>query len=90
VAGILKADVSVRALDQISNPGAWKVIGRDAGPPYFQKMSDRETWTAKLRKLNPNVSKAKGDGKARFDPHKPRSTRLLVSPQERSGNSGIG
>jgi putative restriction endonuclease len=27
-------------------------------------------WTEKLRKLNPNVSKAKGDGKARFAPHK--------------------
>ena len=27
-------------------------------------------WTAKLRKLNPNVSKAKGEGKARFAPHK--------------------
>jgi hypothetical protein len=29
-----------------------------------------ENWTEKLRKLNPNVSKAKGDGKARFAPHK--------------------
>jgi putative restriction endonuclease len=30
-----------------------------------------ESWTARLRKLNPNVSKAKGEGKARFAPHKP-------------------
>ena len=29
-------------------------------------MTDLEVWTAKQRKLNPNVSKAKGDGKARF------------------------
>ncbi len=27
-------------------------------------------WTSKLRTLNPNVSKAKGEGKARFAPHK--------------------
>jgi putative restriction endonuclease len=30
----------------------------------------RDEWTQKLRRLNPNVSKAKGEGKARFAPHK--------------------
>ncbi len=33
--------------------------------------SDRELWLGKLRRLNPNVSKAKGEGRARFAPHKP-------------------
>ncbi|MFZ4484334.1 MAG: HNH endonuclease [Chthoniobacterales bacterium] len=33
--------------------------------------ADSEKWLGKLRKLNPNVSKAKGEGKARFAPHKP-------------------
>lgn len=33
--------------------------------------SDAELWLGKLRRLNPNISKYKGDGKARFAPHKP-------------------
>jgi putative restriction endonuclease len=32
---------------------------------------DAEQWLGKLRKLNPNVSKTKGEAKARFAPHKP-------------------
>lgn len=37
-----------------------------------------DQWTSKLRKLNPNVSKAKGDGNARFAPHKPLLLLCLI------------
>ena len=45
-------------------------------------MTLSEEWTAKLRKLNPNVSKAKGAGKGRFAPHKPLLLLCLIDLAE--------
>lgn len=38
----------------------------------------KQTWLAKLQKLHPSVSKAKGAGNARFAPHKPLLLLCLI------------
>ena len=44
--------------------------------------SKQEHWLAKFRKLNPNVSRAKGEGNARFTPHKPLLLLCLIEIAE--------
>jgi hypothetical protein len=44
--------------------------------------SKQEHWLAKFRKLNPNVSRAKGEGNARFAPHKPLLLLCLIEIAE--------
>jgi len=39
-----------------------------SGFPFDGDMTSKEHWAAKLRKLNPNVSKTRGNGRARFAP----------------------
>ena len=46
-------------------------------------------WTSKLRKLNPNVSKAKGAGNARFAPHKPPLLPCLIDLAEAGELAGL-
>jgi len=46
-------------------------------------------WTSKLRKLNPNVSKAKGAGNARFPPHKPPLLPCLIDLAEAGELAGL-
>ena len=40
------------------------------------------TWLQKLRRLHPNVSRAKGEGNARFAPHKPLLLLCLIEIAE--------
>lgn len=42
----------------------------------------KQTWLAKLQKLHPSVSKAKGPGNARFAPHKPLLLLCLIDLAE--------
>jgi len=44
--------------------------------------STQEQWLVKLRKLNPSVSHAKGEGNARFAPHKPLLILCLIEMAE--------
>ncbi len=44
--------------------------------------STQEQWLVKLRKLNPSVSHAKGEGNARFAPHKPLLLLCLIEMAE--------
>ena len=64
------------------------MIGTFAEIEYSRKMGDHDVWTSKLRKLNPNVSKAKGDGKARFAPHKSLLLLCLVDLADAGEISG--
>jgi hypothetical protein len=42
----------------------------------------KQTWLAKLQKLHPSVSKAKGSGNARVAPHKPLLLLCLIDLAE--------
>jgi len=45
-------------------------------------MTDQASWLSKLKKLNPNVSLAKGEGKGRYAPHKPLLLLCMVDLAE--------
>jgi len=46
-------------------------------------------WTSKRLRLNPNVSKAKGAGNARFAPHKPLLLLCLIDLAEAGELAGL-
>ena len=57
-------------------------------PERYHNRSVQDTqqhWLQKLRHLNPNVSNAKGEGAARFAPHKPLLLLALLDLAEQGG-----
>ncbi len=66
-------------------------IARRPEADHNRRVQDPQNyWLQKLRQLNPNISNAKGDGAARFAPHKPLLLLALLDLAEQAGPAGIG